>query len=207
MLDVFVRKENLPFLILVTALAAAIPCAGNQIGISITNTVNVQDAFLLDSMCQANFTSCQSVNVIHEGFEPAATYAVTINVPDSAQSGYVSAFGLDASTGDVIVGLNNTAAAADIGNPWPFSTPESTVASDLSSGNTTDLATFFSNNLSSWDNPSLNNLSGGQLVEFSNGASVGSLDAVITPEPSGLGLAAMVLLGILVLRLRAREAC
>lgn len=200
-------KLSVRRLMLLTALAAALPCAGNDIGLSITNSLDIQDAYILYSVCLANFTSCQAVNVIHEGFQPAATYAVVLPVPDSAQSAYVSGFGLDSSNpSDVIVGLNSTTAASDVGNPWPFSTPESTVASDLTSGNTTDLGTFFSNNLSSWDNPSANNLSGGQLVEFSNGASVGSIDAVLTPEPSSLGLCALVLMGILVGRFRVQKA-
>jgi hypothetical protein len=198
------RKPNMRHFMLLTAFAAAIPCAANEIGLSITNSLDVQDAYIVYSVCQANFTSCQAVNVLHEGFQPAATYAVPITVPASTQSAFVSAFGLVGSS--VVVGLNNTTAASDVGNPWPFSTPESTVASDLSGGNTTDLKTFFSNNLSSWDNPSTNNLSGGKLVEFSNGTLVGSIDAIVTPEPSSVWLCALVLMGILVRRFRLEKA-
>jgi hypothetical protein len=194
-----VRKANMRYFTLLTVLAA-IPCAGNEVVGSITLNVDVVDAYQPFSLCGANFMDCLPGTVNPQGSVPAGTYVFGGDV-DGVQSAYVTAFGLDASNGDVIVGLNNGISA--VGNPWPFSTPEATIASDLSGGTTADqaaLLAFFDDNFSFWLDPSLANLSGGQLVEFSNGVAVGFISAAITPEPGSLGLSMLMLVGVLLAR-------
>lgn len=184
---------------LLTALAA-IPCAGNTIVGSITIDVNVLDAYQPFSLCGPNFTDCLPGSVNPLGDVSAGTYSFGGDV-NGFQSAYVSAFGLDAANGDVIVGLNNGVSA--VGNPWPFSTPESTIASYLSGGTAADqaaLLTFFDDNFSYWLAPTLTNVSVGQLVEFSNGVSVGTIGATITPEPGSFGPAAFMLAGLFLAR-------
>jgi hypothetical protein len=194
------RKTNLWCLLSLLALAA-VPCAGNELQASVTLDVDLLDVYLPFSFCaNSNFTDCTPVDVNPQGDAPAGTYPISGDLGDT-MSGYISVFALDASNGDVVVGLNNGISA--VGNPWPFSTPEATIASYIAGGTTADqaaLGTFFANNYPYWLDPSLTNLSGGQLVEFSNGVAVGTFDATITPEPGSLGLAAFMLAGLFLAR-------
>ena len=92
------------------------------------------------------------------------------NVFASGGSGYITFIGLDASALDhVIIGLRN--GFVNAGDPWPFSTSESTIAADLLSGDavaTADLRSFFLSNLTAF--PQILG-AGGTLYRFS-GASI-----------------------------------
>lgn len=198
------RKTSLWYFLPLLALAA-LPCAANELGGSITINVGVNDAYLAYMLCgNLNFTGCGSANANLQGDFPAGTYPLSGDI-DGVESAYISVFGLDASNGDVIVGLNNAAYALAVNNPWPFLTPEATIESDITGNNTAALATFFADNLSYWLDPSLTNLSGGQLVEFSNGVSVGTFDATIAPEPASLWVTMLMLVGASLVRFVAAK--
>src|SRR5579863_4219141 len=150
------RKTNLWCFLLLLALAV-VPGAANVFVASATFDVNVNDIYVPFMACgNLNFTNCGAADADPGGHgETAGTYTSLLST--NAQSGYISVFALDASTGDVIVGFNNGVSA--VGNPWPFSTPEATIASDIAGGTTADnaaLATFFADNLPFWVAPSLN---------------------------------------------------
>jgi hypothetical protein len=116
----------------------------------------------------------------------------TVVVPADFSTGFVTAIGIvnDANVNDpnlahVVVALG--AGVPNVaGNPWLFSTAESTIATALQTGNTAALLAFFNANTADWISYSNGALSSGNMWEFSNGVSIGTLGVAVTavPEPS-----------------------
>jgi len=198
---------------LVLALARIL-CAG-PVGVvgTIRTTVSIMDDLFVVIECNA--AGCEAPQPFPEssGVTPPVTANYALGYGSAPFTyGFLTVIGLDSTGTHVIVGL-----ASDVdfvGQAWPFATAETTVESDLESGNTAALAAFFSADLSGgspetssfWIPFTVGTLTTGNIAEFSNGVAVGTITAVATPEPGTLGITGFLLAGgLLLLRSRTVE--
>jgi MYXO-CTERM domain-containing protein len=190
------------------ALTASVLSAGS-ITFNVTTTIPLEDVNAVFIDCGVPIGSCNGGSfealIIDD---PEGSYPVETNHPDvfngistgGFESGYFTYLALSqASPSDVVVALESGVPIT--GESWPFSTPESTVAGWLATGDTTDLTNFFLANLT--DFPQINGTTG-NLAEFSTGVVVGSVSGSVSPEPAAGGLMALGLLTLVVLHRRRK---
>jgi hypothetical protein len=190
------------------ALTASVLSAGS-ITFNVTTTIPLIDANALFIDCGVPIGACNAGSVQAliiddaEGFKPVQTnHPDVFNGIDTAgfESGYFTYFALSQSSpSDVVVVLQSGVPIT--GQNWPFSTAESTIAGWLTTGDTTDLTSFFLANLT--DFPQINGTTG-NFGEFSTGVVVGSVSGSVSPEPAAGALMALGLLTLVVLYRRRK---
>lgn len=118
------------------------------------------------------------------------------------QSGYLTFLGLDLLAPDhVVIALRN--GFVNVGDPWPFVRPESSIVADLLSQDAAAAArirSFFLNNLTAF--PQVSG-TGGTVYRFSAAEVVGTLGpSLVTPEPAAGAMAGTALFALLLWRRR-----
>jgi hypothetical protein len=189
------------------ALTASVLSAGS-FTFTVTTTIPLEDVNAVFIDCGVPIGACNGSSfealIVDNtlGSAPVVTNHPVVFQENTAGfvSGYFTFLALsEASPSDVVVALQSGVPIT--GEPWPFSTAESTVAGWLATSDTTDLTNFFLANLT--DFPQINGTTG-NFGEFSTGLVVGSVSGSVSPEPAAAALTA-VGLGALVLAFRRRN--
>ncbi len=174
-------------------------------------TIPTQNFYNMFILCTVPIGSCNASSPIpliivelEAAIRPAGAGLDPINGVNTSigQSGYITWIALDQSAPqDVVIGLRN--GFVNVGDPWPFSTPETQLAADLLAGGasaTADLRSFFLSNLTAF--PQVLG-TGGTMYRFSAATVAGTIGpTVITPEPALGALTAVALLALALLRRR-----
>ncbi len=198
------------------ALTACMPSvlSAGTIATSVSVTIPTQNFYNIFILCTVPIGSCNANSPnplilvdLEASSLPAFSAPDVINNINASivQSGYTTWIAQDQSApADVVIGLRN--GLVNVGDPWPFSTPESLLAADLLVGDASaiaDLRSFFLSNLTSF--PQVGG-TGGTVYRFSTATVVGTIGpTVITPEPSSWALTVLVL-GAVVSLGRRRKA-
>jgi hypothetical protein len=198
---------------LIVVMMACLPSVlfAGTISTPLTVTIPTQNFYNIFILCTVPIGSCNEsspIPLILVDFEAAIRPAgsgqdVIHNVNTSiVQSGYLTWIALDQSAPqDVVIGLRT--GFVNVGDPWPFSTPESQLATDLLAGGASasaDLRSFFLSNLTAF--PQVGG-TGGTMYRFSTATVVGTIGpTVISPEPAAGALTAFALLTLVLLRCR-----
>jgi hypothetical protein len=191
------------------AVSSSVLSAGS-ITFTVTTTIPLEDVNAIFIDCGVPIGSCNASSFEALIIDDAeGSWPVKTNSPDvfngistgGFESGYFTYFAQSqASPSDVVVALQSGVPIT--GQNWPFSTAESTVASWLTTGDTTDLTNFFLANLT--DFPQINGTTG-NFGEFSTGTVVGQVSGAVSPEPASGALMALGF-GTLVVLYRRRKA-
>lgn len=192
--------RNKILLILLAACMSTVLSA-STLTATIINTTTSGDDYLFYLGCTSSPCTLSSPDAVYAlipsifSVAPPGDYPFTETIPNSITAGYATAIGfLESSPSDVQIALGTGVASA--GESWSTlfpSTPESTIASELASGDTAGLLTFLGANLADlvpFDAPA------GVYWEFSGATDIGSVSATITPEPGTLGLTGLLLGGL-----------
>jgi hypothetical protein len=194
--------------ILLILLAVCVPAVMSAGGLTATliNTTASQDDYMLyfgcSSPCMAPSPGgISGAFALSPSVLPPGDYPIAVTIPDSISYGNAAAIGLVAgSSSDVEISLF-LGVIAPMSENWSIifpSTAESTIASELLSGDTTDLLSFFEANIG--DFPAF--YSGGQVAEYyefsgsADASLIGHFYTVLSPEPGTLGLTGLLLGGL-----------
>jgi len=189
------------FLLLMTGCVTHGLSAGTLVDLLIPVTISIPTKNLNDYwvLCGVPASSCNAsapltITDAREPYEindiPALSAVDVIHRVslDVLESGYITFMALDAVAVDhIVIGLRS--GVVNVGDPWPFATPESQLAADVLAGDAPAVArirSFFNANLSAFPQIDGNGKgSGGVLYRFSDASLVGSIGPITaTPEPS-----------------------
>lgn len=193
------RKLAVAFALLPTLALAQYPSTA---GIDLTTTVDLHDVFILYT---ADAFSASYETYTRIGDLTAGTHELNLSLtnPFGRPVRTTQPYAIIGASGEagVVVSFNATAAAGAIGNPWEGvfgGAAEADVYRYLTSADENyRLRSFYASYRSLFPAFSESSLPAGQLVKFSNGTSVGTVQVNPVPEPAsmaalGLGAAAML---------------
>lgn len=200
------RKLVLAFALVPAVAAAQYP---SSVGIDLTTAVDLHDAFILYT-ADAFSASYETYTRIGDLAAGTHTLDLSLTNPFGRPVRTTEPYAIVAASGasEVVVSLNVVAAAGAIGNPWESVFP-GVAEADVYQALTLPeenfrLRAFYGARRGLFPAYSDLAIPAGQLVKFSDGASVGTVQANPVPEP-----ASMVVLGLgalATLRRRARRS-